>query len=406
MEKLKILFLCPQPLWPVNTGARLRNFHLANALGLHCDVTILQAVDPAELPARQTASSFKNVLSAPRSKSYTPLKIFLGLAGPMPVTVRNYWSPQIEEVLLHTLAAQTFAAVQIESIHMAPYLQTIRRHIKNPPLMILDWHNIESELMLQYARKISNPVKRLVALRTGELLHRLEDHALSSFAAHTVVSEPDREKLLQRAPGTKVYVIPNGVDTVAFAASFATPQPVSSRHTLLFVGSMDYHANSEAVLWFCSQIWPQLSVEFPNLDFKIVGRNPPASVQALTSPRISVTGTVADVRPFYHQAFAVIVPLRVGGGTRLKILEAMAAGVPVISTGLGAQGIAILDRQNILLAESGSDMAAAIRALLNEPDLAPRLRVAARALVQQHYDWAVLGQQLATIYSQLAYPDS
>jgi sugar transferase (PEP-CTERM/EpsH1 system associated) len=398
-ENLKILFLCPQPLWPVNTGARLRNFHLANALCSHAEVTVLHAVHPADIPAKAPASSFQNVLSAARGNSYTFLNILRGIKGPIPVTVLNYVSRNIEQALTGALKATAFDAVQMESIHMAPYLNIIRRQ-KPAVSVVLDWHNVESELIQQYAASTSNPARKFIATRTSALLYQMEQDALKSFSAHTVVSELERDKLLKRAPGAKIQVIPNGVDTAAFARR--QPLPISaSRQTLLFVGSMDYHANSEAVLWFCRDIWPQLAAEFTSLDFKIVGRNPPSSVQALASARILVTGTVEDVRPFYHEAFAVLVPLRVGGGTRLKILEAMAAGVPVISTRLGAEGIAAEDQKQILLADTPAAMAAAIRSLLTQPDLAPKLREAARILVETRYDWNVLGQKLATLYASL-----
>jgi sugar transferase (PEP-CTERM/EpsH1 system associated) len=396
--KLKILFLCPQPLWPVNTGARLRNFHLANALCAHAEVTILQAINPADPPPPQRHSSFQNVLSAARGKSYTPWNVLRGIKGPIPVTVLNYVSKEIDRVLTETLQSTAYNAVQIESIHMAPYLETILGH-NHTTKVVLDWHNVESELIQQYANSTSNPAKTFIAARTSKLLYRMEESALKTFSAHTVVSELERDKLLKRAPSAQVHVIANGVDTAAFARPIAfTVEP--SRQTLLFVGSMDYHANAEAVIWFCREIWPQLAAEFKNLDFKIVGRNPPPAVQALASPRIVVTGTVDDVRPHYHEAFAVLVPLRVGGGTRLKILEAMAAGVPVISTRLGAEGIAAEDQKEIFLADTPADMSAAIQSLLTNPDLAPRLRKAARTLVESRYDWQVLGEKLAALYRQ------
>jgi glycosyltransferase involved in cell wall biosynthesis len=394
--KLKILFLCPQPLWPVNTGARLRNFHLAKALCAHADVSILQAVQPGEPPTPPPSTPFQSVLSAARGKSYTLGNVLRGMKGPLPVTVLNYASKDIERALVAALRGGAYDAIQIESIHMAPYLETIR-HYAPTAAVVLDWHNVESELIRQYAVSTANPAKKLVAARTAGLLYRMEEAALKDFSAHTVVSKLERDKLIKRAPLARIQVIANGVDTAAFARG--GPLAVDSpRRTLLFVGSMDYHANSEAVLWFCREIWPEMAAEFPQLDFKIVGRNPPAVVQNLAGPRIIVTGTVDDVRPYYHEAFSVLVPLRVGGGTRLKILEAMAAGVPVISTRLGAEGIAAEEGKQILLADTPADMAAAIRTLLTEPDVASDLRSSARTLVETQYDWQVLGRKLAELY--------
>ena len=400
MGKLRILFLCPQPLWPANTGARLRNFHLANALSQDCEVTVLQVKAAGEAVSPEPASAFQQVLSATRDKSYTPWKIVRGLAGPVPLTVLNYSSRNVGRVLEQTLEAAPFDVVQLESIHLFGYLEIIRR-ARSAPATVLDWHNIESELMQRYAEDASNLAKKLVASRTAGLLFKLEQQALRSFSVHTVVSEREKEKLLKRAPEARVAVIPNGVDSDAFANPERPAQP-NGRFTLLFVGSMDYHANSDAVLWFCREIWPGLAAEFPKLDFKIVGRNPPPPVQGLASPRIFVTGTVEDVKPFYREACAVVVPLRMGGGTRLKILEAMAAGVPVISTCLGAEGIdGIQDRQEIFLSDSPAAMSESLRELLGMPQTAQKVSDAARTLVRRQYDWSVIGCALAELHASL-----
>ncbi len=395
---IRILFVCPQPLWPTNTGARLRNFHLASALGTNCQVTVLQITQQRDEPAPATPSTFQNVLSATRGKSYTPAKMIRGLVGPLPVTVLNYSSAGVAGALSRALESTHFDAVQMESIHLFRYLDTIRKS-RYSPAVILDWHNIESELMLRYAQSAANPAKKLIAVRTGNLLEKLERQALGSFNAHTVVSEREQERLLARSPNAAIHVIANGVDTASFANH--SQRPSSDRRTLLFVGSMDYHANSDAVLWFCRAIWPQLAAEYPSLDFQVAGRNPPPFVQALASPRISITGTVEDVRPFYHRAFAVVVPLKVGGGTRLKILEAMAAGVPVISTRLGAEGIDAQHNEQILLAENAKEMSAAVGSLIDQPELASRLRSSALALVTEQYDWSVIGQKLVNVYKSL-----
>lgn len=401
MPNSKILFISPQPLWPTNTGARLRNFHLAKSLCRHFQVTVLQAISPDETLASETNTDFKSVLSATRNKSYTPINLIKGLLGPLPFTVLTYYAKSFQRVLIDTLNSQKFDFVQIESIHMAPYLSAIRGATATNIPVVLDWHNIESELMFRFAKGSSSPAKRIVGSRVAQLLHRLEQNALGTFSAHTVVSKLEQEKLLKRAPQAKVHIIPNGVDTSAFSVAPEQLVGTSGKRVLLFVGSMDYHANSEAVIWFTNEIWPQLSAEFADLDFKIVGRNPPPAVQSLASSRIIVTGTVKDVRPYYQEALAILVPLRVGGGTRLKILEAMAARVPVISTHLGAEGIEVEDEKNILLADTSADMARAIRRLLGEPQFAESLIASAHGLAVNRYDWQVIGSALANVYTSL-----
>jgi polysaccharide biosynthesis protein PslH len=168
------------------------------------------------------------------------------------------------------------------------------------------------------------------------------------------------------------------------------------------VGSMDYHSNSDAVIWFSQKIWPVIARDHANIQFAIVGRRPNPQVRALASDRVEVTGTVDDVRPYYASAIAAVVPLRTGSGTRLKILESMAAGVPVVSTTLGAEGIEAEDGVNILLANSEREIAAAISRLIDSAETRHRIAAAGRELVKNSYEWSAIGERLYRIHSNLA----
>src|SRR6185295_3760893 len=173
--------------------------------------------------------------------------------------------------------------------------------------------------------------------------------------------------------------IPNGVDVQYFGAQELDCS--SPRTSLVFAGSMDYSANVDAVVWFVNHIWPALRQEHPALSFAIVGRDPTTEVRALAGDRVTVTGTVPDVRPYYASALAAVVPLRIGSGTRLKILEAMAAGIPVISTRLGAEGLDLEDGTHLLLADSADDMIAAVGRLAASSELWQRLSRSGREVV-------------------------
>jgi len=398
---LKILYFCPQQVWPLTGGALLRNFHLANALASRCSVTLLQLARPNEpRTAEWPATNFQKVLTFERDAAYTPRKIVSGLAGPMPLSVLNYASPAASAALSDLLAQESFDAVQLESVHLLSYLDTIRQ-APTQPAILADWHNIESELMARYASNTGNWAKRLAAKRTAQLLARAERQLLLRADVHTVVSERERQILLTLMPGSKVHVIPNGVDVAAFAGiqasgSGGTGAPV--RNSVLYVGSMDYHANADAVIWFVREIWPAIENRFPGLTFTIAGRNPGPGVRALASPRVRVTGSIDDVRPYYAAARAVVVPLRVGSGTRLKILEAMAAGVPVVSTRLGAEGLSAVENLHLLLADTADEISSALAQLLEDAALAAGMARAARTFVARNYDWPLIGEQLYKIH--------
>ncbi len=402
---MNILYFAPHSIWPANTGARLRDYHLASQLAAHSSVTFVEMRSPGEesrLPPNE--SGLANIVTLEKGKTYTASKLMLGMAGPTPVTILNCWSLQSATQLADVLSSTQFDAAQIEGVHLMQYLPILRTAIGSPEIVV-DWHNIESEMMNRYAQNTGNWAKKIAAKRTAKLIECAEARLLDTCDTHTVTSERERQKLLARCPGADIHVIPNGVD-----AGFYSERKIANacraagrenrKATLLFVGSMDYHANIDAVTWFARSVWPEIAKSHPELQFTIVGRDPAPEVRALVSDRIHVTGTVEDVRPFYSSAVAAIVPIRSGSGTRLKILEAMAAGVPVISTQLGAEGIEAEDDVHFLIANSAAELGAAVDRIVSCGETRGRLSQAARGLVSKLYDWNVIGKQLFAIHAE------
>ena len=312
---------------------------------------------------------------------------------------------------LEGLLAQTdFDIVQVESIHLMGYLPIIRA-AQRRPLIICDWHNIESELMSRYREREGNLLRRAYAQRTARLMRNFEQRALDEFDAQITVSERDAERLRKLNSKARIFVIENGVDAphysddqLGLADAVPGTQQVmrDSPNRIVFVGSMDYHANVDGVVSFSREVWPRLRQRRPGLTLTIVGRDPSPEVRELESvPGLEVTGTVDDVRPYYREAIAAIVPLKVGGGSRLKILEAMAAGVPVISTTLGAEGLEVTHDENILIADTNEEMIEAIMRLIERPEDGKQLSGAGRALVSKRYDWTRVGTNLFRTYQQL-----
>jgi polysaccharide biosynthesis protein PslH len=290
-------------------------------------------------------------------------------------------------------------------MHLAAYLPAIQQAAGNPAIVV-DWHNVESELLWRYANLAGNWLTRAAARRTATLAERTENRLLDDCGMHTVTSERERQILLARRSNAHIRVIPNGVDAAHFSAPAAAKAGSSthtgvSRQSILFVGSLDYHANIDAVRWFVHTPWPEISRIYPHLHFEIVGRRPIPEVQALASDRIHVNGDVADVRPFYAGAMAAVVPIRSGSGTRLKILEAMAAGVPVVSTPLGIEGIDAQKGAHFLSAESAQEFVAAMDFLISSPETRHRLALNARTLAADHYDWSIAGERLYRIHRDL-----
>ena len=402
---MRILYLATHKLWPLNSGNRLRDFHLARELAKRASVTFVEICQANEQPScLPTESPFEQIVSLRKSASYSGWKTIRGLMGPTPLPILNYVKPDSARRLESVLAQKRFDSVQVEGVHLTSYLSSIQR-APGPPPVVIDWQNIESELMRRYSENTASLPRKLAARRTAHLLARSELMLLKQGNAHTVVSERERNELLSRHPRANVCVVPNGVDVSFFArpptsANAGNQRPASSGSTVVFVGSMDYHANIDGAVWFAREVWPAIAAQHPSLEFVIVGRSPSKEVRALASDRIRVTGTVEDVRPYYACAIASVVPLRVGGGTRLKILEAMAAGVPVVSTTLGAEGLDAVPNTHYLLANRPTDVVDAITQL---HDLSTRDRIvqAARAFAVSHYDWSILGSKLYQVHSEL-----
>jgi len=394
---MRVLYFSPRDCWPVTTGARVRDFHLARQLASNATLVYLGFVTGDDRRERLEPLRNSEVVLVRRSGAYAPVNMVRGLIGPDPITVLNYASPRMMTGLEQLLRAEAFDVIQIEGVHLFSYVRRIRELAPRARL-ISDWHNIESELLARYADNAPSAARRLYARRTVTLLRRLERQLLDLCDAHTVCSERERGILVAQAPSARIDVIGNGVDAEFFSAASAGQEP---RRVLVFVGSMDYHANIDAALYFANEVWPLVRARRPDLEFIIVGSRPAAEVLALRDrPGITVTGTVDDIRPYYARALAVVVPLRVGSGTRLKVLEAMAAGVPVISTTLGAEGLAVTPGANILIADSPAEIAGRAAELeAGSPDWR-RFAQNARELVATQYDWSIVGAKLRRLYAE------
>jgi sugar transferase (PEP-CTERM/EpsH1 system associated) len=399
---MRILYFSPRNVWPLLGGASLRDYYLSREIARLGPVHYFGICQPEDSLSSPPQLHFSAVTLAKRRHPYSAWNLLRGFFGPQPVSVLNYFDSRAAEQLRRVLAQGSFDAIQIEGIHLAGYLPIIRSAASRAAL-ICDWHDIESELMRRYSAYEKDVLHRFYARRTIPLLRKFERQLLLECEAHLAVSQEEADKLHELVPDARVYVIENGVDTAYFSAGQGDGEPgFSSRNDIVFVGSMDFHANVDAATFFAYKCWPAIKAANPRLRFVVVGSRPAPEVRALEKlESVVVTGTVDDVRPYYAGALAAVVPLRIGGGTRLKILEAMAAAVPVVSTRLGAEGLDVTPGLNILLAESAAEFCAATSQLASNTQLWAHLARAGRKLVQARYDWSRAGSLLGEAYGVL-----
>jgi glycosyltransferase involved in cell wall biosynthesis len=386
---LRILYLSPRQCYPPITGAKLRDYYLARALGEAGELTYVHFDQPDT--AAPVLPFCERVVTISRVQPYTPGKILQGLTGRWPLPVVNYTSTEMIAQVLKLIREKAFDLVHVDCIQMAACEAALREALGSTPTMY-NWHNIESELMLRYSEGNESPLKKMYARMTAGRLAKVESMVLESATGHVVCSEREHALLAARAPHARIAVVANGVDT----GGFKPAKSAEGRKRIVFVGAMSYHANIDAAVWFAREIWPQIRARMDGFVFTIVGSNPAPEVLALRElPGVEVTGTVPDISVWYSEAFAAVVPLRVGAGTRLKILEAMAAGVPVISTSLGAEGLEVSPGKDILLVDEAGGWAEALAGL--EARWTAQAS-AARELVCSRYDWQVIGKSLVSSY--------
>jgi polysaccharide biosynthesis protein PslH len=397
---MKLLFLTGTLPYPPTDGWKIRVFALLRALAQHHQVSVVSFMRPIDdaLAAQRLREHGIALHVIPRDPRYAPTKLLQGLISPTAFPILNYRDERMAQLVRQVLRSDTFDLVQIESIHMAQYCVGLLQPT------ILDLHNIESLLMRRYARQETNPLKRAYAEVTWRKLAAYERDTCGVFSHCLTCSDEERVLLQTRCGVDRVSVIPNGVDVDAYAAqdagfpNGAVPPPGDR---IVFVGRMDYHANVEGVRWFCRDVWPRIRAHRPGALFQIVGGYPvPAISRLVRAGEIEVTGFVTDVRPYVKHASVVVVPLRVGGGTRLKILEALAMSKPLVSTTVGAEGIEAVPDRDLVIADRPEEFADEVVSLLRFAERRQALGSAGYRLVQNQYNWARIVKDLEKIYEQ------
>jgi glycosyltransferase involved in cell wall biosynthesis len=260
---------------------------------------------------------------------------------------------------------------------------------------VLNHHDVESRKIELRAKQEHNLFLRSYFGLEARKLAAAERKWCPQFNVNAVVSEEEGAVLSRACPGLRVRVVPNGVDTEYF-----TPRADPGTRTILFCGSMDMHPNQEAMEYFLRRIWPRVVAQASDVNLQVVGRKPPGWLNevARTDHRIQVTGFVDDVRPYFQKAAVCICPIVSGGGTRLKILDSLAMGVPVVATPFAASGLSLEHGKHLLLADTEQMFAEHIRRLLTIPSLRSELASAGSKRVDQLYSWTVVGQTLMDAY--------
>jgi glycosyltransferase involved in cell wall biosynthesis len=397
---VRILWVKAGKLLPVDTGGKIRSYNILRHLARSHEVTLLSYYggerDAAyegeiqrELPGAQP------IYTAALDGSFLAQGLaYLGrLFDSAPFAVTKFTHAEVQRVVALGLEENKF------DVAVCDFLSASRNFPENLATpTVLFQHNVESALWRRMASTESNPAKRLAYQLEARKMSRYESSALGRFHHVIAVSEHDRQQMLAMDSNCNITVVPTGVDTQKYGV--APPASVYPPR-IVFTGSMDWEPNIDAVAYFCQEIFPSVRAEFPSAVFQIVGRNPHSRVKELASPSVEVTGTVPSVGEYLGAATVVVVPLRIGGGTRLKIFEAMAMGKAVVSTSIGSEGLDVKSGRDLILADDAATLAQAITLLLRDSELRRRYEQAAARLAGQ-YDWSNIAQRFAQVLQEVS----
>jgi len=314
------------------------------------------------------------------------------LPSKAPYAVTKFTSSQVSGLLATWDREKRFDVVLCDFLAAS---LNVPKQIKTPVLLFQ--HNVESALWTRQARHERNLAKRMAFKVESIKMNSYERSAVRRFDHVIAVSDHDRNLMSDMTAADRISVVPTGVDLEQyFVTEGAEP---SEEGRILFLGSMDWEANIDGVDYFCQEIWPSIKAAVPNAKFSIVGRNPPARINRWASEDIEITGRVNSVVPYLKRAAVFVVPLRIGGGTRLKIYEAMAAGKAVVSTSVGAEGLDVTHGKDILLADDSESFSKAVVELLRDRQSRCSYEKQAASLAAQ-FDWAVIAKQFEEILAR------
>jgi glycosyltransferase involved in cell wall biosynthesis len=393
----RLLFISPSFLFPANTGGRIRTTNVLRGLrGGAFEVTLS---GPATAEQRQQWQTQIGTL-CDRFEAWAPAAALprwtraVDLCRSIPVNVAADRTAAAMQAVRGLLARERFDVVVFDFVHAA-----VLRPERVDAATVCFTHNVEAEIFARHATQAGNPLMRGIWADQHRKMVRFEREQLRRFTTVVAVSARDAAWFGAQYALPGVETIPTGVDLDYFA--WQEPPPVDDAHPphVVFTGSMDWAANVDGMVHFAAEVWPRVRAARPNARLTIVGRDPPATLTQLAkaSAGVSCTGFVPDVRPFVHDAHVFVIPLRVGGGTRIKAFEAMAMGCPVVSTAIGIEGLDVAPDEHYLLRDGATEQAAGVLELLGEPALRLALSRRARACVEQRFGHRVAAQAFEQI---------
>jgi len=390
---MKILMLTPYLPFPLHSGGQIRSYNLLKNLSKKHQVTLFSFIrsDSEKKHLQELTKYCYKVKVFKRRQAWDPRNILLSGFTPYPFLVSIYLSRSVKQAIETELTQQKYDLIHAETFYVMPNLPL---HIPVPTLLV---EQTIEYLVYQHFVKNTKLAVLKPLLHLDVLKIKLWEKYFWEKATRLIaMSETDKAIMQKTVKDKKVDVVANGIDTHFFQK---TRRLTSKKPLVLFVGNFKWLPNRDAAKFLVEEIWPHIKSRLPQAKLSIVGRNPTREIFKLQQADITVNGQVEDIRTALSSASVLLAPIRNGRGTKYKVLEAMASGVPVVTTKLGIEGIK--DSHSVLVAESAVNLAKQALKILTDQSFAQRLASKAKTIVNQQYNWSVISQELDNIYKQL-----
>jgi polysaccharide biosynthesis protein PslH len=393
-RRLKVLIVSAQFPYPAHSGFMMRVYQLARRLAQRHDVTLLSYASPEDaagveaLRAEMDVEVVERVEASRLAKRAAQLS---SVASRHPFSTRAVHSPEMQRAIDRLCAEHHFDVIQVEASLLCAF------DFDATSGLVLDEHNIEYEVFERMTESERSFARRKFNQIEAGRYRRFEQDSWKRVDACVVTSDREAPVIERVAPHTPTTVVVNGVDLDYFRPADEPPTP----HTLVFNGILDYRPNLDAAYHLVDEIWPLVTARFPDARLSIVGRGYPADIKRLTRENVTVTGRVPDLRPYLTGNAVSAVPIRMGGGTRLKVVEGLAMGMAMVSTTLGCEGVGVRDREHLLIGDDAESFAARVIELFENPALGRELGRAGRALMEREYSWDLGAERLDGVYQDV-----
>jgi polysaccharide biosynthesis protein PslH len=391
---VRILIVSAQFPYPPRSGFAMRVFHLARRLAERHEVTLLSYATEEEAVAGDGLAGPVRVVTVARDAASTRTKRAaqaLSLASPRPFSCRSVGSRAMQRAIDELCSREVFDAIQLETSLLCTF------SFPRGSRLVLDEHNIEYEVHERMAEGERSLTRRLFGRLEGTRLRRFEQRCWSEVDACMVTSDRELPIVRRHAGQTPVGVVPNGVDIEYFKPG---DDDIHAR-TVVFNGILTYRPNVDAAQHLVDEIWPLVLRRHPDARLTLVGRAGDDDRRRLTRPGVDVMGEVADIRPYLRRAAVVAVPVRIGGGTRLKVLEGLALGKAMVSTSLGCEGVDVRDGEHLLIGDGAESFASKVIELFDDPARGEELGRAGRRLIERAYPWDLVGRRMEAVYDEM-----